>query len=142
MSAFLDTSFVVSFLREDETDHSEAVRLVRLAHRGNLGALFTSDYVYDESVTLALRRGGPKAARDADTLLRAPPIQTLRVSPDEWEDARKRFLQRAETRLSFTDWCIVLQCERRGIDTILSFDRGFDGIYARNVAPPGSRRGR
>jgi predicted nucleic acid-binding protein len=60
----------------------------------------------------------------------------VRVSEPEFDEARARFLQRLDTGLSLTDWSIVVQCERRGIGTILSFHKGLDGVYPRNALPP------
>lgn len=134
MSAFLESSLFLAYLNADEPRHADATRLVSLARGGSLGALFTSDYVYDETVSVALRKAGPKAALEADALFHAPRfLRMLRVSEVEFAEARRRFLAGMATGLSLTDWTIVVQCERRGVRTILSFDRGFDGIYSRTA---------
>lgn len=109
--------------------------MLRAARRGSFGRVLTSDYVYDEAVTLALKRFGEARAREVDALLGEAGLATmLRVAPEEFDEARARFLARLRTGLSLTDWTIVVQCERRRVGTILSFDQGFDGIYPRNKA--------
>lgn len=136
MSAFLDTSFVLANLNSDEPHHHEARQMLAAARAGRLGRLLTSEFVVDEAVTLALKRFGPARAREVDAFLgHAKLLTMLRVAPDEFDEARRRMMAQVERGLSLTDWTIVVQCERRRVGTILSFDRGFDGILARNAVP-------
>lgn len=136
MSAFLDTAFLLTFLDPADPNFAEASSLMRLARRRRFGRLFASDYVYDEAVTTALRRWGKRAAAEADAMFAEPGfVEMLRLTPAEFDEARLRFLARLDAGLSLTDWTIVVQCERRRVDTILSFDHGFDGFYARNAVP-------
>jgi uncharacterized protein len=136
LSAFLDTSFVLATLNADEPQHDASRRMLEAARAGRLGRLLTSDFVYDEAVTLALKRFGAARAREVDAFLGQDRLLTLlRVAPDEFDEARRRMLAHLDRGLSVTDWTIVVQCERRRVGTILSFDRGFDGIFARNAIP-------
>lgn len=135
MSAFVDTSCLIAFLNRKDPDHAEARRLMQTAGQGALGHLLTSDYVYDEAATLAQRRFDRAMVLDVDAWFRQAWITVIRVAPEEFDLARDRFLQRVGGGLSLTDWTIVVQCERRRVGTILSFDRGFDGLYPRNTVP-------
>ncbi len=56
MSIFLDTGIFVAFVNEKDRNHSRAVELVDDLRRGTYGIPYTSDYVFDEAVTVALAR--------------------------------------------------------------------------------------
>lgn len=143
MSAFVDSSFILAYLHPGQPNHPEAKELLRAARSGRLGSLMTSDFVCDETLTVALRKFGPEGARRAEAFLAEPGFMALlRVTPAEVDEARRRFLAGLDTRLSVTDWTIVVQCEARGVGTILSFDKGLDGVYRRNIVPgPGRPSG-
>lgn len=127
---------VIAALNTDDPHHDEARGLLATARRGSLGRLLTSDYVYDEAVTLALKRFGAKRAREVDGVIGDPRVVLMiRLAHDEFDEARRMFLARMDSGLSLTDWSIVVQCERRRVGTILSFDQGFDGVYPRNAVP-------
>ena len=56
MSVFIDTGIFVAFHNTRDKNHGRALKLIRRAVSGEFGILYTSDYVFDESVTTALIR--------------------------------------------------------------------------------------
>ena len=95
--------------------------------------------MFDETITTALvrtRRHG--AAVKAGKLILGskeeliPPLARLvRVDERAFGAAWTNFRSAQFAHLSFTDNTILAQMNDFKIDTILSFDRGFDGIVAR-----------
>jgi predicted nucleic acid-binding protein len=107
--------------------------------RGEHGQPYSSDYVLDEAVTATLVRTGRVAiAIKVGKLLlgsaeeKVPPlVRLLRVDEQAFGDAWKTFKSGKFERLSFTDHTILGQVRLLGIDSVASFDSGFDGLVTR-----------
>ncbi|NLE05326.1 MAG: hypothetical protein GX638_11080 [Crenarchaeota archaeon] len=56
MTAFIDTCIFVALHNADDNLHQRATELMTCALKGQWGRLFTSDYVIDEAITIALMR--------------------------------------------------------------------------------------
>ncbi|WP_245778587.1 type II toxin-antitoxin system VapC family toxin [Halomicrobium zhouii] len=71
MSIFVDTGVFYAHHDEDSPRHDPATAAMRAAISGEFGRLLTSDYVYDETVTLALSRfEDPEEARGVGDRIR------------------------------------------------------------------------
>ena len=53
---FIDTNIFVAARNKRDFNHRRAILLLRKALGGDYGSLYTSDYVFDEAVTVALIR--------------------------------------------------------------------------------------
>ncbi len=137
MSVLLDTSFLFAFKNTRDADHVRAVELFREVLRGQHGASYTTDFVFAEAVTVVLVRTGRHSAavRIGDLVLAGnrgtAPISLHHVSPDQLLDAWTEFRRHEDQKLSLTDWTSVVVARALELDVILSFDRGFDGIFPR-----------
>jgi predicted nucleic acid-binding protein len=137
MSIFLDTGPVVAYRNERDADHQRADELLTEVMVGAYGRAFTSQFIFDEAVTLALVRTKNLGAAVAvgELLLPANPeerfVTVLPVVEAVFDTAWKRFQNQGDRRLSFTDWTSAVLVEQHGIDAILSFDGGFDGLVGR-----------
>jgi len=58
MVTFIDTGVLIAARNRSDVNYERAVSLLRRALAGEYGALYTSDYVFDEAVTVALVRTG------------------------------------------------------------------------------------
>jgi len=64
LSIFLDTSFILAFANDADKFHNQALELAESIKKMEFGSIFTSTYVFDESVTLALtKKNHSKALR-------------------------------------------------------------------------------
>jgi len=120
---------------KNDAHHAEAVRLLQLALSGRVGTVYTSDYVFDETVTLARVR-----TRDAEipltigkAIIQSSRVILLRVDEGVFNKSRDIFNEFCSRGLSFTDCTSIALVKTYDIDTILSFDSHFDGIINRNV---------
>ncbi|QUO47720.1 type II toxin-antitoxin system VapC family toxin [Halorubrum ruber] len=98
----------------------------------------TSDYVYDETVTLTQRRTGDvDAGLEVGRRIRGAgypsAIELLHSSPTLVDRAVSVHQTYADHELSFTDAMTVAMVEYHEIDGVLSFDDDFDGIVSRLV---------
>lgn len=133
MSVFIDTGVFVAARNMRDINHKRAVKLLEKAIKGEYGEIFTSDYVFDEAVTVALvRTGRPNiAARTGQLILVMPGIRMVFVDEELFKDAWARFMRLAAKGLSFTDCVTLAVMDRYKIDYLLSFDKGFDGLVRR-----------
>lgn len=137
MSVFVDTGVFYAHHDTDASRHDVASQaLTRVLQSPEYGQVLTSEYVYDETVTLTYRR----TARVSDAMevgrrIRGEgypdAIELLYSSPKLFEEAVKAYEKYTEHELSFTDAMTVAMIESRGIDTVLSFDDDFDGVIER-----------
>lgn len=121
---------LVAYRNPQDPRHPEAVHVMASALRGGLGTLHTSDYVVAECVTLALARTRRfDIAEDIGRTILDSPRITLLYGSEVFREAWGTF--RRYRRLSFADCASIELIRVHGINRILSFDRGFDGIVER-----------
>ncbi len=131
MSLFLDTGVVVAAHNVRDANHARALEILEEVREGEHGTAYSSDFVLDEAVTLALVRTRsretaldvgrfflPDRAADGFVVLLHVDEATIRGA---WDSFRRR-----ETNLSFTDWTTVEMTRSLRIDRVASFDAALD----------------
>lgn len=119
---FVDTSGWFAFLNEADDANVEAVRAVGELDRKPV----TSQYVFDELVTLVgRRRGHPAAVAAGNLLLDGTAVDLVHVTRADEEAAWHRFQAREDKRYSFTDCTSFVVMERLGIQHVLATDEDF-----------------
>jgi hypothetical protein len=139
MSTFLDTGVFVAFVNKRDRDHDRAVELVDELRRGRYGIPYTSDYVFDEAVTVALARTRRmSAALNVGALILGSKeygtsalARMLRVDEETFYEAWKAFRAHKKLELSFTDHTCISLARAYAGGLIMSFDEGFDGLLTR-----------
>ncbi|MCD6095515.1 MAG: type II toxin-antitoxin system VapC family toxin [Thermoprotei archaeon] len=133
MAVFIDTGIFVAARNKRDVNHKRAVNLLRAALKGDYGAVYTSDYVFDEAVTVALvRTGKPDIAIDiGNFILSSKRLRIIHVNKTIFEEAWNVFIRYSEKKLSFTDATSIAIMRMYNINYIMSFDRHFDGIVSR-----------
>ncbi len=140
MSVFVDTGVFYAHHDTHASRHETAVTaLTHVLREAEHGRVMTSEYVYDEVVTLTQKRTGSVA--DGIAIGRRirgeeypDAIELLYSSPTLFETAVEAYETYADHDLSFTDAMTVAMSEYHGIDAVLSFDDDFDGVVDR-LAP-------
>ena len=142
MSVFVDTGVFYAHHDTDASRHEIGTAALNgVLRAAEYGRVMTSDYVYDETVTLAQRRTGSVAdGIEVGRRIRGEgypdAIELLYSSRGLFEDAVDVYERYADQELSFTDAMTVAMVEHHDIDAVLSFDDDFDGIVGR--LPPES----
>jgi predicted nucleic acid-binding protein len=140
MTVLVDTGVLYADHDTDASRHAVANDALEAVYDGQFGQPFVSDYIYDEAVTLTLRRADSfQAAKQLGKRIRGvepypAAYDMLHVSAAVFTSAVECFEQYHDQELSFTDATIVALCRRHDIDQVLSFDDDFDGILNR-IAP-------
>ncbi len=130
MAVFLDTGFLLAMKNEEDKHHANAQALMRILLTNKHGAIYTSTFVFDEMVTLALVRLRNRAfAIDIGTyLLTSPRITVLPVLPQDFQESWVLFKKYADQGLSFTDCSILAQCHRLECEYVATYDGHFKGL--------------
>jgi len=110
-----------------EIHHLQGKEIITALESRQIKQGLITDYILDEVATLARRRGGVNASNQIlDTLLGSPNLETLKINKNHSE-AGIAFFKRYD-RLSFTDAVTVAVMKDQAINTIYSFDAGFDTV--------------
>jgi len=56
LAVLIDTGIFVAARNKSDINHERAVDLLRRSLKGEYGTMYTSDYIFDEAVTVALVR--------------------------------------------------------------------------------------
>lgn len=137
MSVFVDTGILYAAFDSAATRHQTArSALTAVLTDAKYGRTITSDYVYDETVTLTLRRtGSTQRAISVGKKLRstdgANAVSMIHVTEPLFDAAVNAFERYDDQRLSFTDAVTVAIVDTPRADRVLSFDDAFDGIVPR-----------
>jgi hypothetical protein len=133
VAVFIDTGIFVALHNADDQYHQRSKELMKNALKGKLGRIFTSDYIIDEAITTALARTRKHdiAVDLGAYIIESPRIIKLTIDQDTFNAAWIKFKTLEDKGLSFTDCTSVALIEKRGINRIMSFDCGFDGLTQR-----------
>jgi len=137
MSIVVDTGVLYADHDEGAPRHDIADSAMDAIYRGKKGQPFVSDYIFDETVTLTLKRSGRfDAARSIGRRIRgvgefADVFSFEHVDPGLFQRSVDVFERYDDQELSFTDATTVAIIEERDLDSVLSFDDDFDGIVDR-----------
>jgi hypothetical protein len=139
MSVFADTGV---FDAHHDTDASRravgVTALDRVLRSAEHGRVTTSDYVYDEVVTLTHRRTGRVAdAVGVGRRIRGDgypdAVELLHSSSALFDDAVGTYGRYDDHGFGFTDAMTVATVEHHDVDAVLSFEDGVDGVVGRLV---------
>jgi len=129
MSVFADTGAFLAYRNKKDRYHENAIKLFRDALKGKYGQIFTSDYIYDEALTLALiRTNNIDVAMDIAEVIHSPRIKMVFVDAELLERSTKTFKHYSSRNLSFTDAVSIEIMNEFDIDKYLGFDAHFNGI--------------
>jgi predicted nucleic acid-binding protein len=129
MSIFADIGAFLAYRNTKDKYHETALKLFKDALKGKYGQIYTSDYIYDEALTLALTRTNNLAvAMDIAQVIRSPRIKMIFVDTELLEKSTKTFKQYSDRNLSFTDAVSIEIMKELNIEKYFGFDSHFDGI--------------
>jgi predicted nucleic acid-binding protein len=134
MSIFVDTSFLVALLDEDDPRYADALRLWRWVDAERLSVV-TSNYVVLEACAVLQRQLGVPAMRKLVRQI-LDPVALEWVTRDDHERAVDALLVADRRNLSLVD-CVSFEIMRRlAVHECLSFDRHFAEQGFSPVGPP------
>jgi len=119
---FVDTSAWFALANRSDPDHAKIAPLLQ----GNRGKLVTTNFVFDETVTICRSRLGLEAAvRVGDALLDTSVVDLIRATPADESEAWDLFRNREDKFYSYTDCVSFAMMRRLGIGTAVALDDEF-----------------
>lgn len=124
-SVFVDSSAWYSLIEAGDTNHREAVRLVRNLF-DQRRTLLTTNHVISESYTLLRSRLGRRAAQEFLGRTHSGTYMTRVFVPESWEEAAEDLLAEYDDQdFSYVDATSFVAMRRLGLREALAFDRQF-----------------
>ena len=124
----LDTSFLIAYEVDTDINHENAVPLMERVVKNEFGMALISDYIFDETVTVALNKTKDlNKAVLIGTTLRNSSI-TSKINDIDFEETWEIFKAQKNTKLSFTDCTSLAVMKRMNIRNIATFDQDFKKI--------------
>ncbi|MFQ6124232.1 MAG: type II toxin-antitoxin system VapC family toxin [Candidatus Heimdallarchaeota archaeon] len=131
---FIDTGVFVAYALKKDQNHGRAVHTLSECMRGRHGTVFTSDFIYNEALTLALAITRQcNAALSVHKLIFGEQeelprfIHMLNVDKTIQELAYSEFQTTCKDGLSFTDTTTLVLMKLQEIPKIATFDTHFQG---------------
>ncbi|MDQ7066448.1 MAG: type II toxin-antitoxin system VapC family toxin [candidate division KSB1 bacterium] len=123
---FLDTSFLCAYFNQADSNHHQARDIYRNLSTNNNFQFIITDYIFDEIVTLLMKRTTKHQAIEYSRLLLDEPVFTLfKINQGIFLKAWELFEKTEDKLWSFTDCTSFIVIQELGIQTALSFDRHF-----------------
>lgn len=130
---FLDSSFIISFQVEEDSNHSRSVKIMRDIVRGKYGQPVVSDYIFSETVTVILARTKrlQRAVQTGETMRQSYEIK--KVDESLFTGAWNYFRKQMATRFSFTDCTTLAILAKTDIRNMATFDEEFKSVGTLNI---------
>ncbi len=129
MSVFADTGAFLAYRNKKDRYHEIALKIFRDALKGKYGQIYTSDYIYDEALTLALARtNNIDVALDIADVILSPRIKMVFVDAGLLERSTRTFRKYSGMNLSFSDAVSIEIMNELEIEKYFGFDAHFNGI--------------
>lgn len=120
--AFVDTGAWYAYINAKDPDHSKAQEILESFD----GILVTSNYIFDEIITLALARlGHRRAVKVGEVLLTPGVVELVRVGATDERSAWQLFQERPDKMYSFTDCTSFALMRRLKLTKALTLDEHF-----------------
>ena len=121
---FLDTSFVIALLSEDDGSHLTAAAEWRRQTRAR-SKIMVTEYIVLETVNFLISRNQRAQAIDAGVLLRNEDVDYVSVDDTLFDDGWRYLIRYKDKHFSLTDCVSFVVMKRRGISQALTFDHHF-----------------
>jgi len=119
---FADTGAWFALVNRSDPDHARVREILEEFE----GRIVTSNFVFDEAVTLCLYRLGHSTALVVGNILNDPgTVDLIRATPQDEATAWETFAARADKRYSFTDCTSFAMMRRLGIRVAAALDDDF-----------------
>lgn len=125
---FVDTGAWYAVVDKKDPDHKQAETFLKT----NETPLLTTNFIFDETVTLLRSRLGFDVAKNfGQNLKNSSLVGIVAVKDEDEERAWQIFLKYKDQDFSFTDCTSFAVMERLKLDTAFSFDSHFEAMKFR-----------
>ncbi|HFC11200.1 MAG TPA: PIN domain-containing protein [Anaerolineae bacterium] len=125
MKLFIDSSAWIALFDQSDKYHVVAASALRQLE-GQAVTLFTSDYIFDEAITVLLNRGGHHVAVQFGRWLQlARNIEIVHIDQQIWQAAWEMFQLYTDKEWAFTDCTSFVLMHQQNIWQAFTFDHHF-----------------
>ncbi len=131
IAIFIDTNVFISYFNERDQNHRKAKKIIEdIFDKDKYGEAITSDYVFDESVTVCLVKTKSKktTVKLGEKIINS--TYMLNVSAPVFQMSWDLF---KKLKMSFTDCTNIILALTYGIKNMATFDKDFKKIDNLNV---------
>ncbi len=123
MAIFVDSSVFCAYANSDDVHNKKAAIIIHDMLSNKYGNIITTDYVFDETVTVAMRRANKKIAGELGEFILNSEISIAKIDKLVFHKSWEIF--QGSGAFSFTDCTIIAFMEIFGITNIATFDKEF-----------------
>jgi len=128
---FIDANIFLAYVNENDVHHLKAVSIFQEIESEKYGPYFTSDYVFNEIVGVALRKlGKEKAVLLGEQVLKT--IFLINVDDVMLRESWKIFTT-TKSHLSLVDCTNLALIRATGTEHLATFDKEFQNIKELNI---------
>ena len=126
MNLFVDSSAWEALYDASDKYHPAAANALRNLTNTKT-TFYTSDYIFDETITLLLGRSShQQASQCGDWLLSSARVRLIRIGVAQWYEAWQLFHQYDDKAFSFTDCTSFIVMRQFKLREAFTFDRHFE----------------
>lgn len=136
MRLFVDTSAFLALEDKDDENHESAIQFRTSIEKGltPYRLLYTTNYVFDETLTIVRAQLGHAAAVSfGETIKSSKLVELLWISNEIDSDAWNIFKKYKGKDFSYTDCTSFAAMENEGIDCAFAYDRHFTQYGLKSV---------
>lgn len=130
MKIFLDSSFLIALINDNDSLHKKALEYVELTEDNDC---YISNLIINEVITVIGNKLGLSVAISSYDLLTSVFNIINEYDLKDFNYNTMLFYETYKTKLSFTDSSILLIMEKKGIFNLLSFDKEFKRVENINL---------
>jgi len=131
MAIFIDAGVFCAYANSHDVHHLAAQEILREIFLGENEKAITTDYVFDEVVTVALRKTNKATALELGEFIMNSEIFLAGVDATIFRKAWEIFL--GKKNFSFTDCTILAFMNLFGISKVATFDKEFEKVKGIHV---------
>jgi hypothetical protein len=124
---------LVAYIRDEDSDHGRAQKLVKEVVEGKYGEFFVTDYIFDEVVTAILNKSKSVIKAVEAGVFIEQAMELKQVGKINFFAAWQLFKTQRGTKLSFTDCATICTADIEGIEHIATFDGDFKKVNGVSV---------
>ena len=125
MAIFIDSSVFCAYANIRDVHHKKAQKIIEEIASGKHENEITTDYIFDETVTVIRRKASSRTAVEIGKFLMDSEIFIAKIDSLVFQKAWELF---QSSDLSFTDCSNLAFMELFDISKIATFDKGFKNI--------------
>ena len=126
MVILVDANVFCAFANLDDVHHERAKTVLKDAFSKDYGKVVTTDYVFDETVTVAIRRTTKKQAIELGKFILQSEIFVAHIDSLAFDKAWKYF--KKLDGFSFTDCSLLAFMDTFKINKLATFDKAFKNV--------------